>query len=100
MALNIPNKYRDANGAIKDASYLWVDPTWFDNNAYNFNNFTWGGDYIPQFMEGISGGGDQCHKNPGIVQWENRNFTVPGMTYSVVLYLDGNYVCGYSGNGC
>jgi hypothetical protein len=93
MQVNIPNKYYASDGSVREASYLWIDPTWFDNgNIYNFNSFTWGGDYVPQFMEGYSGDGDQCHKSPENVKWEERNFTVPGMTYSVV-YLDGRYVC-------
>jgi hypothetical protein len=93
MRLNIPNKYYDANGAIIEASYLWVDPTWFDNDGlYNLNYFTWGGDYVPQFMEGYGGGGVQSHKYPERIQWERRSGQVEGFTYSI-LYRDGRYVC-------
>jgi hypothetical protein len=93
MQLNIPNKYYDANGIIRTIDYLWVDPTWFDNGSvYNFNNFTWGGEYVPQFMEGVSGGGDQCHKLLKEVLGINANPVVSGMTYSVV-YNGGKYFC-------
>jgi len=94
MRINVPNRYRDTDGIVKNADYLWVDPTWFDNgNVYNFNNFTWGGQYVPQFMEGVSGAGDQCHKLiKAILGQKGKDPVVPGMTYSVV--YDGNrYIC-------
>jgi hypothetical protein len=91
LRVNIPNKYRDGNGTVKQSEYLWVDPTWFDNaGAYNFNFFTWGLDYVPQFMEQRSGDGDQCHKYPAKVTWNNRGNVVKGMTYSIV-YENGRY---------
>jgi len=93
MKINILNKYRDANGNIREASYLWIDPTWFDNgNIYNFNNFTWGGEYIPQFMEGIAGNGQQSHKSPTTINWGREYNVIRGMTYSVV-YINGRYIC-------
>lgn len=93
MLINIQNKYRDANGNIKQASYLWVDPTWFDNgNIYNFNNFTWGGEYVPQFMEGIDINGRQNHKFPTQINWANEYGVIPGMTYSVSR-INGRNVC-------
>ena len=93
MKINIINKYKDANGNIREASYMWVDPTWFDNgNIYNFNNFTWGGEYVPQFMEGIASNNQRSHKFPTNINWEREYNVIPGMTYSVA-YINGRYVC-------
>jgi len=93
MRINIPNKYRDSNGGIKNSDYLWVDPTWFDNDSnYNFNFFTWGGN-VPQFMEGGGGGGHQCHKlGKTYLGQPGKSPIVPGFTYSVV-YDGSKYIC-------
>jgi len=91
MRINIPNNYRDSSGGIKSADYLWVDPTWFDNDSnYNFNFFTWGGN-VPQFMGG--GSGHLCHKlGKTYLGQPGKSPIVPGFTYSVV-YDGSKYVC-------